>query len=397
MQKCANFLLTVRGIVLGALVGWSALRAGGVRPVDFYLLFMVLALLFVLSLMDGLWIRWWGWALLLPLLPMAFSGSVPYDLLQYAALWLAVILGAHQGRTDWRAGRQLSLMMILLLGTGVLEAILGLAQSLGRFAGQAIPFIPMGTIVNRNHFAGFLEILVPIALMIGFGKLYDGKRYQRSSSGSRTQPLGERAAEAWVFLMIGALLFLAILFSLSRGGTVAAMIGTVAAAALIYRRTTGVGKMRSRVLVAGILVLVAAGALWIGIQPVIERFVLLPEGAGGSAATWAGTVQIIRDHPLLGVGAGMHGWAFTRYQDRNPDYFYDHARNDYLEAAAEWGVPGAVVFFGVVLWLAWRAGGACLRSQDPVRAGLIAGGVGGVVALLVHSFVDFNLHIPSNA
>jgi len=99
----------------------------------------------------------------------------------------------------------------------------------------------------------------------------------------------------------------------------------------------------------------------------------------------------------VGVGAGMHGWAFTLYQDRNPGFFYDHAHNDYLEAAAEWGIPAAAAFFIVLFAVVWRAGKACIQSADPARAALLAGGVGGVAAMLVHSFVDFNLHIPSNA
>jgi O-antigen ligase len=386
----------VRGILLGGLIAWGTIRYGGVEPADSYILFMGLAALFLLSFPDGIRVEWWGYGLLVPLVPMAFNGSFPYDILKFASLWLVAVVGAHQAKRDWEAGRRLSPLIVILLATGLFEALLGLAQSLGRFAGRDIPFSPMGTIVNRNHFAGFLEMLIPLVFMIGFARFYDRRRLS-GHGRSRTALWEEHAARAWIFLVAGALLFLAVLFSLSRGGTLAAMIGTVAAAYLVLRRSAGRRHTHSRPLAAGIALLVVAGALWIGIQPVFERFFKVPEGAVDRTDIWRGTAEIIRDNPLLGVGAGMHGWAFTRYQDRNPGIFYDHAHNDYLEAAAEWGIPAAAVFFVVVFIMIGRAGSACLKSADPARAALIAGGIGGVTALLVHSLVDFNLHIPSSA
>ena len=361
----------IRGIALGGLIAWAAIRYGGMDPADSYILFMGLVLLFLLSFADGIRIEWWGYGLLVPLVPMAFNGSYPYDVLKFASLWLAAVVGAHQARRDWEEDRRLSPLILILIGTGIFEALLGLGQSLGRFAGRDIPFIPMGTIVNRNHFAGFLEMLVPLVLMIGFARLYE-RRIRPNHPGPRIAPRGEYASRAWMFLMTGALLFLAILFSLSRGGTLAAMAGTVVAAGLLWRRLPGRHRSLSRSLAAGTALVIVAGSLWIGIQPVLERFVQVPAGAVDRSSIWRGTGAIIGDNPLMGVGAGVHGWAFTLYQDRNPDTFYDHAHNDYLEAAAEWGVPAAAVFFIAIIIMVWRARGACLAAADPTRAAFLA-------------------------
>jgi hypothetical protein len=396
-MKLLKILNQVRGILLGLTVGWLMLRLGGVEAIEFYPAFMVLVLLLAVSLFDGLRVNWWGWVLLIPLLPMAVNGSYAYEVLLYAALWMAIVLGTHQIQKESEAGIRIGPMIYILIGFGVLEALVGLARSLGRFAGRDIPFAPMGTIYNRNHFAGFLEILVPLIFMIGFAKLHERSRYGRRHNRKNRSSLADRAAKAWVFLLIGSLLFLAVLFSLSRGGVIAAVVGSVVACFLLYMWQFSAEKTGSRILASGMIVLLLVGAFWIGIQPVVERFIEAPDDAEGRTWIWTKTVQIIQQNPIMGAGAGMHGWAFTSYQDRNPGLFYDYAHNDYLQAAADFGMPAAIVLFTVIIYLIFRSTKACLRASNPIRAGLIAGSVGGIVALLVHSFVDFNLHIPSNA
>lgn len=388
---------SVRGTLIAAVLAWATLHLGAVQAIDFYPVFIALALLFMLSLADGIRIEWWGWLLLIPLAPMAVNGSNAFEVMQYIALWLAMVLAAHQMRKDLEEDVRVSPMIYLILALGVVEALMGLAQSLRRFAGQEISFFPMGTIYNRNHFAGFLEMLVPLSLMIGFARLYERSRRRRNRFSARRPTFADRAAKAWIFLLAGGLLFLAILFCLSRGGAVSAMIGTAVAALLFSMREFAPDRSYSRILASSIIILVITGALWIGIQPVVERFVLVPKDSEGRTAVWGGTVQMIRDNPWTGVGAGMHGWAFTSYNTLEGAAFYDYAHNDYLQAAAEWGLPAALIFFGTIIIMIWRAGKACLIAEDPVRASLLAGGVGGIVALLAHSFVDFNLQVPANA
>ena len=437
-----------RGLALACLIGYAALRLGGVEEIVFYPIFLGLVLLFLVSLIDGIRVEWWGWILLVPLVPMMVNGSYPFEILQFVALWLAIVLASFQMRKDWDAGKKIPTFIYMILAIGALEAVLGLSQSLGRFAGKDIPFFPVGTIYNRNHFAGFLELLVPMCFAIGMvlvgarrrrsaipnsefripnsahANLESGGRDSASRSIDQLRTTAKRranqeirnteygirnhrgirnrrdeGAKSWLFLLIGGVLFLAILFSLSRGGAVAAVCGTVTAGTLLWLRMKGEGRTRSdsRFLIGGIGTLVVVAALWIGMQPVVERFLMVPEHADDRSGIWVGTVQIIQENPLAGVGGGMHGWAFTRFNDRNPDTFYDYAHNDYLQAAAEWGLPAALIFFGTLFFLVWQAGKACVDSENRIRAGLIAGGVGGVVALLVHSFVDFNFYIPSNA
>ncbi|MEJ2080734.1 MAG: O-antigen ligase family protein [Acidobacteriota bacterium] len=470
------------GLVLA--VAWAAFHWGGVAPVDFYPVLLGLILLFLLSLADGLAVEWWGWLLLAPLVPMAFNGSLPSFALHYVAFWIVVVLAAHSKTTvpgcpatpnerSWSGGSGMGVVWGLL-ALGIVEALLGLSRALLHFAGQDLALFPMGTIFNRNHFAGFLEMLVPLCFALGAAAWrvgaeagrtggrengWTGGRVAGRTGGREDGWPGERVAgrmagredgwpggrgarrapqgppvlpssgslvlgssrppvlafsgspalqaarahalgRAWLFFLAGGVLFLAILFSLSRGGTVSAVVGTATAGALVWaqsRRAAAGAAGQGRALAAGIGILVVVGALWIGIQPVVERFVQIDRDAVGRTWIFGHTAHMIADHPLLGVGAGMHGWVFTRYQEVNPDIFYDYAHNDYLQGAADWGLPAALVFFGIVFFLVWRAARACVTSYDPARVALLAGCLGGVAAILCHSFSDFNLQIPSNA
>jgi O-antigen ligase len=124
-----------------------------------------------------------------------------------------------------------------------------------------------------------------------------------------------------------------------------------------------------------------------------------------SWAEWAGfrksyaldALRMWRAHPVLGVGLGDFETAYPRYQSFPSDLWIDHAHNDYVEAVAETGLVGAVLILSLLALffrLAFRDWGRPLRSQGSwIRLGAAIGCCG----MLVHSFVDFNLHIPANA
>jgi O-antigen ligase len=140
------------------------------------------------------------------------------------------------------------------------------------------------------------------------------------------------------------------------------------------------------------------------------------------------SLRMFRAHPYLGTGLGSFEVAFPPYQSSASDSLWDHAHNDYAEALAETGlIGGLLVIWALILFfrLAFRNLGERLRPFDrlravrlpirqltdsaslsevegsevePHRAGWIAlGAATGCCGLLVHSFVDFNLHIPANA
>jgi len=109
------------------------------------------------------------------------------------------------------------------------------------------------------------------------------------------------------------------------------------------------------------------------------------------------TLRIFLDHPWLGTGLGSFGTVYPRYRSFASDLDWDHAHNDYAEALSETGIAGGLAIaasLGLFLFLAFRH----LRERLDHGAGWIALGAAlGCCGLLVHSLVDFNLHIPANA
>ncbi|HXQ26881.1 MAG TPA: O-antigen ligase family protein [Candidatus Acidoferrales bacterium] len=256
---------------------------------------------------------------------------------------------------------------------------------------------------GHNHFAGLLEMILPLAVGLAF---YHSQSARRRSRGSAVRAALENLNEpailkSLLLLFAATILLVAIVFSFSRMGMISAFVSLVVMGAVVWA-----GGRRSLLPSALILVLLAGGVAavaWVGVAPVVERFEQLPQNeplaaAGvGRVAAWRDTLQLVRAHPLAGAGLGCFRYAFTAVQSTQLTYLVDHAHNDYLEFAAELGIPGAALFFAPLFWIAFRTLRAALRARSRLARSLALGSLGASVALLVHSAADFNLYIPANA
>jgi O-antigen ligase len=274
----------------------------------------------------------------------------------------------------------------LLMVAGVAEAVLGLIQNFispGWIFGYINSFYPVsGTLINHNHFAGLLEMLIPVA----FGLAY--------ASARRFDDL----ARSYLYLLAGALMGLAVFLSASRMGILTLLL-TVLFLGILVR----VRKSQRRLAVgftATIMGLVLAGALFAGIDVVIQRYSFLLGNDGilreGRVLVYRDTMNMIIAHPW-GLGIGSFQDRFREYQTFRPDLLFDHAHNDYLETVAEWGVPIALAFWIFVLSVWVRAIRLFISTRSPEQCGILLGCIGAISAILIHSLADFNLQIPSNA
>src|SRR5713226_2244111 len=310
----------------------------------------------------------------------ASSYSTRMELLLLVSDLILLFLAVQAFRTlqDWRGFVWFGMIF------GFLISLFGILQHL-TFNGKLYWFrvmhyggIPFGPYVNRNHFAGFAELILPLALV--------------------PLVLGRVRRERWPLVALFAVLPLCALFlCASRGGVISfgAQL-VVLALVLILRRTMG-----KHLLAAGAVLLLAGLMVsWLGAERILQRFSSLESlevKAGKRASMRRDSWRIFLEHPVAGTGLGTLQIVFPLYETLYDGKIVNHTHNDYLETLAETGVLGGLVctwFIAVLLVGSLKR----LRQLNNSFAGALQ--LAGLVAcsgFLMHSLVDFNLHIPSNA
>jgi O-antigen ligase len=235
-----------------------------------------------------------------------------------------------------------------------------------------------GPYVNRNHFAGFIELTVPIGLAL---IVFRGLRRD-------LLPLATLLAITPVAALV---------LSASRGGIISFAFGMAVLALLAWTRPS---HEHRRVATLGVVALAAlALVVWVGAGGAIERFSNRSGGTpfGRRLSMARGAEQIFRDHPIIGSGLGTLVVVYPKYETVYDGLVVEHVHNDYMELLSETGLLGALcgVSFLVLLWREARKN--FWAEQGYFSRGLRAGAIAALSCLLVHSLVDFNLHIPANA
>jgi len=244
-----------------------------------------------------------------------------------------------------------------------------------------------GTYVCPNHLAGFLEMLLPLALAYTL--------------------VGREKTLTKILLGYAAVAMLAgITATASRGGWVATATGLtfVCGALLFHRACRWPALLLLIVLVGGGIFMITRSTFFNA--RLNQAFVSGKVELNTRYDLWDAAVRMWRDHPWVGVGPGHYDLRFRAYRPASVQRQPDRAHNDYLNALADWGIIGvtlitaalAALGIGVAKgWKSVRRGESEFSSNLSSKFAFVLGASGGLVALLVHSAVDFNLHIPANA
>jgi O-antigen ligase len=334
----------------------------------------------------------WNW-LYLPLLGLGAIGLTQYflglsvypyptkvELLKLGAYVLLFFLLLESFRTE----KQVKQLAWFLLWLGFAVSLLGIVQRF-TFNGKLYWLVslpegasPFGPFVNSNHFAGFVELVVPLGLAMLLFRA--------------------RKTEQLTFLLLFTIVpSAALVLAGSRGGIISLLLEIALLAFL--SRTQQIGR-RQLLGTAGIALLAGAFTLWLGVSTAVEHFEKLTHGGIAKElriSLYKDTWRVFRDHPSAGTGLGTLATVYPQYASFYDGRTVEHAHNDYLELLSDAGVMGAIcglAFIGLLLWQGLKGlRSATGRSARAIRAGALAACAG----LLVHSLVDFNLHIPSNA
>jgi O-antigen ligase len=252
-----------------------------------------------------------------------------------------------------------------------------------------------GTFMNHNHMAGYLEMCLALGIGLLVASLYGHRaRDWREAAQRFLSTLLSEKARLRIYLTV---MVIGLVLTRSRMGNSAFFISLTLAS--LFWVVACRQLSRGTVLLFASLLLVD---IWIvgnffGFDQVMERLAQTTLEAEQRDEVSIDSLAMIGDYPLVGTGAGSYYAVFPLYQRGEVAPYYEHAHNDYAEFATELGLP-AVALLGLGVLLSLRAAlKAQLRRRDPFMRGIGFGAGMGLVALLIHSAVDFNLQIPANA
>ena len=262
------------------------------------------------------------------------------------------------------------------------EAILGLLQVSETRAPDAIA---VGTFLIRNHYSGFLELVLPFAALFPISILT--KPRARGESTPMGGVLLACAGLAWA-----ALILVGILSSLSRMGVLA----TLASAVLVTVLALGRGRSwrQSGPVFAAVLAVMVLAVFVLPSERLVGRFADLDRR--GRTAPWAETGNLIKAYPLLGCGLGGYESAFVQFKSSHALFDQDYAHNDYLQYFSELGLVGFVIGAVPLVLIVFRLRNGWVQQARPDAAWLSIACAGSIGAIAAHSLADFNLYVPAN-
>lgn len=273
-----------------------------------------------------------------------------------------------------------------------------------------------GPFINRNHFPYYLNICIGlgVGLLLISGKSESDKRAHRTH---KAQALVEQTAEdetaisilsilhsplqLWISVGL-AVMVSSVIASFSRGGVAALILGLIAAVLL-----RGLTKVRyvARIQVLIVPVLLVFGLIaWLGLKPLETRLALTGKDltSDGRLVMWWNLLGLVWRFPIFGSGNGTLEYVepLTRsadYGGYNAAVDIDHAHNDYLEGLVEGGFIRLGLTLAIVLLLIGFARKAMRRHEIRTPGRLAFGATIGIMAVAIHSFVDFGLSTPAVA
>ncbi len=299
-----------------------------------------------------------------------------------------------------------TIFLILILGS--FEALYGLIQTYSGsrhiwwFKSITDPRAATGTYINRNHFAGFMEMGVLLAA--AYAAALSGKkkktkiRLKHKSSLrvrlSRYLSAEQRFNKRTFIVFSGVIMALGLVFSASRGGIVSAA-GAMLLMGLVFL-------LRRRHRLNGIIILVlflmtSAYALHIGVDYPVGRFKYFDISFEARTRLAKTTLDMFDDYRLGGVGVGNFQYAYPKYQDpQDKKSFVRHAHNDWAQFLAEAGIVGFCLLLVAISYYLYRTIRLLHKRSDPFAVSLGIAPLAALTTMAIHSYSDFNLHIPAN-
>ena len=240
-----------------------------------------------------------------------------------------------------------------------------------------------GPYVNRNHFAGLMELLCPLAL--GMALLPEYKLTQR-----------------WFWAALAVVMGGAVMLSGSRGGALSLGLAVIVFSLLIAAQRAG---KRAVVWILAAMFITGGAVLALDRGELLERYesVLRPnqfqqeDAAAYRIGAWKDTLRLVRETPITGSGLDTFATRFPAARSFATDLIWTHAHNDFLQFLAETGLIGGLLAAWMLFAGGREAGRNLTRASGTATGALLAAIAAGCIGFLAHGWLDFNFHIPANA
>jgi O-antigen ligase/Tfp pilus assembly protein PilF len=254
--------------------------------------------------------------------------------------------------------------------------------------------IPFGPYVNKNHYAGFMGMVFPVAVSIFLA--YRPRVRYRSLRQKIADILGQGRTNAHLLLGFAAILIATSVFiSLSRGGIIGLCL-SMAFMGLVL----GIRDWKNMAVISVVFVVIVTSVGWFGWGDVFSRFGEIWNAEGEvkvhRIAVWKDSAGLVRDFPVTGTGFGTFVDVYPRYRSDAGELTVDHAHNDYVELLTDGGVIGFVLAAWFVISVLYSTLKALKRRMEPYCIYLCAGSIAGMLFMLIHSLAEFNFHIGAN-
>jgi O-antigen ligase len=285
---------------------------------------------------------------------------------------------------------------------GVALALAGIIQK-PLFAGKIYGFwtplqngSPFGPFVNRNHFAGWMLMALPLTLGLLCGGVARAMRGVKPTWRDRLVWFSSREASRLLLFAAGAgVMALSLVLTMSRSGITALALAIAIMGAFVMRRQR---TTRRAVTIGYLLLLVTVVVGWAGADAIVSQFARADwNELNGRRGPWTDAIDVASRFPLAGTGLNTYGTAMLFYQRHDLAWHFSAAHNDYLQLAAEGGVlltiPAALCVLAFIVAVRRRF----IEDASVRTHWLRAGAVTGLTAIALQETVDFSLQMPGNA
>jgi O-antigen ligase len=286
-----------------------------------------------------------------------------------------------------KSRKQLISLIYIIIGVGVFLSFFGLFKRFGfnpfqwwAYGELSYPKEMLSsTYGNHNHLAGYLEMAIPLALMAFIIKRFNG-------------------GKLYLMIYLVFIMIIAFILTLSRGGWISFTVGMIFLGFVLIRSRYINRKNILYSIMGGAIILILVILVS---TPVAERIRSVEKGGEEASLSsrimvWGGVLNIIKEYPLLGSGPGTFKTINTQYQPPGLNKRFVMAHNDYLHLISETGL----ILIPIITWIfvmLYREALIKIRNSSRLIRGATLGAITGITSILVHSIIDFNLHIPANA